>query len=108
MFVSDALSRAHETDATSEIPELEMQHYVHSIVSNLPVSERRWKQFQSETEKDPVLKKLIGYTVNGWPSTVGAVNPSVKPYFSFQSEISCHDKVLLKGQRTIYHLNCEK
>ena len=27
MFVSDVLSRAHETDATSEIPELEMQHY---------------------------------------------------------------------------------
>ena len=34
MLVSDALSRAHETDATSEIPELEMQHYVHSVVSN--------------------------------------------------------------------------
>ena len=28
-----------------------------------------------------------------------AVDPSVKPYFSFQSEISYHDKVLLKGQR---------
>ena len=59
MFVSDVLSRAHETDATSEIPELQMQHYVHSIVSRLPVSERRWKEFQSETGKDTVLKKLI-------------------------------------------------
>ena len=62
MFVSDALSRAHQTDATSEIPNLEMQHYVHSIVSNVPVSERRWKQFQSETRNDPVLKKLTDYT----------------------------------------------
>ena len=62
MFVSDALSRAHQTDATSEIPNLEMQHYVRLIVSNVPVSERRWKQFQSETRNDPVLKKLIDYT----------------------------------------------
>ena len=35
------------------------------------------------------------------PSTVDAVDPLVKPYFSFQSEISYHDKVLLKGQRVI-------
>ena len=65
MFVSNALSRAHETDANSKIPELEMQHYVHSVISNLPVSERHWKQFQPETGKYPVLKKLIDYTING-------------------------------------------
>ena len=98
MFVSDALSRAHETDATSEIPELEMQYYVHLIVSNLPVSDRRWKQFQSETGKDPALKKLIDYAINGWTSTVDAVDPSVKPYLS---KISYYDKVLRKGQRII-------
>ena len=56
-FVLDALGRTHETDATSEVLEVEMQHYVLSVVSNLPVSKRCWKQFQSETGKDPVSKK---------------------------------------------------
>ena len=40
MFVSDVLSRADETDTTSEIPELEMQHSVQSIASNNNFNQR--------------------------------------------------------------------
>ena len=38
-------------------------------------------------------------SVRDWKDPVlDAVDPSVKPYFRFQSEISYHDRALLKGQ----------
>ena len=101
MNVSDALSRAHLKDVTSEIPKSEMELYIHSIVSNLPISEQRWKQLQFETAEDSTLQLLKNYTLHGWPS---AFDQSVKPFFSIREEISYHDGVLLKGQRVIVPL----
>ena len=98
MVVSDVLSRAHLDEAKSEIPESEMELYVHSIITNLPVSEQRWKQLQSETVIDSTLQMLKGYILYGWPSTIDS---SLKPYFSFRDEICYHDGALLKGQRLI-------
>ena len=101
MNVSDALSRAHLKDATSKIPKSEMELYIHSIVSNLPISEQRWKQLQFETAEDSTLQLLKNYTLHGWPS---AFDQSVKPFFSIREEISYHDGVVLKGQRVIVPL----
>ena len=53
--VSDTLSRAHLKDPTSEIPKSEKELYIHSIVSNLPISEQRWKQLQFETAEDKIV-----------------------------------------------------
>ena len=90
MVVADALSRTHLTDTCSEIPESEIQVYVHSLVSSFPVSENRWKQLQSETQPDPTLQLLKDYTLNQWQSEI---DQSVKPYFSFRDEISYLDGV---------------
>ena len=92
MILSDALSRAHLDNAKSEIPESEMERYVQSIVSHLPVSEQRWKQLQFETVKDSRLQILKGYTLHGWSSKIDLL---------VRNEISYHDDVLLKGQRVI-------
>ena len=101
MNVSDALSRSHLKDAMSEIPKSEIELYIHSIVSNLPISEQRWKQLQFETAEDSTLQLLKNYTLHGLHS---AFDQSVKPFFSIREEISYHDGVLLKGQRAIVPL----
>ncbi len=54
-----------------------------------------------ETSKDPTLKKLKDYVLNGWPNNKSQVDPAVRPYFSFRDEITIYQDVLLKGDRII-------
>ena len=65
MKVTDALSRVYSSDNKPEISTEDIAHYVHSVMSHLPISEARLKQFQQETAKDSTLQVLINYTING-------------------------------------------
>ena len=64
MKVTDALSRVYSSDNKPEISTEDIAHYVHSVMSHLPMSEARLKQFQQETAKDSTLQVLINYTIN--------------------------------------------
>ena len=73
--------------AAFEFDENTLIHHVHSIVSNLPISENRLQQFKAETEKDPVLKTLIKYTTHGWPEK-HSVPPEIMPFYTYRNEIT--------------------
>ena len=100
MKVTDALSRVYSSDNKPEISTEDIAHYVHSVLSHLPISEARLKQFQQETAKDSTLQVFINYTINGWPS-VPDISPDVKCFYSQRHEIVFNHDLLLKGQRII-------
>ena len=104
MVVADTLSRAinqdQQHDAKKDEDDQQMERFVHSIISSLPVSERRLKQIREETLKDETLQTIRNYTQQGWPHK-GKINFYVKPYFSYKDEIWFHDGILFKGQRII-------
>ena len=102
MKVTDALSRVYSSDNKPEISTEDIAHYVHSVMSHLPISEARRKQFQQETAKDSTLQVLINYMINGWPS-VPDISPDVKCFYSQCYEIVFNHDLLLKGQRIIVH-----
>ena len=58
MLVSDTFSRSHLSHSKPEITEDSLIHHVHFVLSNLPISETRLKQFQLETKNDPILQTL--------------------------------------------------
>ena len=62
MLVSDTLSRSHLSRSEPEFTEYNLIHQTHFVLSNLPISETRLKQFQLETKNDPILRTLITYT----------------------------------------------
>ena len=68
MKVTDALSRVYSSDDKAEISTGDIAHYEYSVMSHLPISEARLKQFQQETAKDSTLQTLINCMINGWPS----------------------------------------
>ena len=45
LCVPDTLSRASLQEDKSEIPEGDLEGYVHSIISNMPISESRFSEF---------------------------------------------------------------
>ena len=66
MAVSDALGRAYLPDtSTLEISDLDMTRYVHSIISNLPISDAKLLEFQNETSRDQILMQVKDYVQNG-------------------------------------------
>ena len=67
MLVTDTLCRPHLIHSEPEFTENSLIHYIHSVLSNLPISGTCLKQFQSETKNNPILQTLITYTTHEWP-----------------------------------------
>ena len=61
MIVADALSRAQLSDVTPELTESEIKSYIHSIISNKPISDRKLEGIKKETEQDTALKMVTNY-----------------------------------------------
>ena len=47
--VADTLSRAHLQDSRTEIPDMELDFVVHSVISSLPISPKGLNDFTQET-----------------------------------------------------------
>ena len=59
LHVADALSKAHMDDATEDIDSKEVQLLVHTLVSNLPISETRLADIRVATIQDAQLQQLM-------------------------------------------------
>ena len=68
ILVADTLSRAFIIDSSLGISEDELNCFVHVINDHDTISKSKLSQFAVETSKDPVLKKLKDYVLNGWPN----------------------------------------
>lgn len=95
LYVADLLSRYYDKDEqTSEIDDLN-----EVVVHSLNISESKIKEFQTETEIDPVLRELKSTVRTGWPSDKKKVNELVKPYFKLQDDIFLEDELLFLNSR---------
>ena len=98
MLVSDTLSRSHLSRSQPEFTEDSLIHHVHSVLSNLPISETRLKQFQLETKNDPILQTLITYSTHEWPEK-HLIPTDLLPYYTHRSDITFCEGILLKNER---------
>ena len=100
MLVSDTLSRSHLSRSQPEFTEDSLIHHVHSVLSNLPISETRLKQFQLETKNDPILQTLITYSTHEWPEK-HLIPTDLLLYYTHHSDITFCEGILLKNERII-------
>ena len=100
-YITDALRRAALADNTPEIPDKELSAFVHSFISNIPMSDTRLKQFQRETAKDMVLTALTNYIQTGWPHNRPKVDPSIRQFYNFRKELSLNNGLVLKSNHII-------
>ena len=95
------MSRAYLSEATSEIPDQDMVHHVHSVISRLPISAARLEQFQKETDKDQTLQVVKGYIMNGWPKSSNDIDPCIKSYYKIRDDLSYAHNLILKKHRIV-------
>ena len=78
MVVADLLSRSFlESSVSNDDSHNEM---VHSLNTEVSISQARLIQFRQESVKDTVLVKLRGYVLEGWPEGKHKVHEDAKQY----------------------------
>ena len=88
MYVADTLSRAslNEKSADSELND-DMEVVVHSVVTNLPLTEEKLTQMKSETAQDETLQELLNVVKSGWPSHRSEVSSLITHYWHLRGEV---------------------
>ncbi|CAB3992300.1 Hypothetical predicted protein [Paramuricea clavata] len=71
MIIADTLSRAYLTDDDVDSSKMneELECYVHTVTSRMPVSEERLEQIKKETAIDQTMKTLFSTIRREWPET---------------------------------------
>ena len=93
---ADALSRLPQVTTPDALCSDQEVHVIQRVVEKLPI---RATDIQQATRRDPVLSKVLRYTVQGWPT--GDVDAELKPYYHHQLELTTENDCLLWGMRVI-------
>lgn len=91
---ADALSRLPRTQKDDTAAEQGIFYF--SYVDELPVQA---VEIAENTKKDPVLHKVLTYTLEGWPDEVQ--DSRLQPFFSRRSELSADHGCILWGLRVV-------
>ena len=99
MLLADTLSRAYSEDYERSATESEVEciHATHF----LPVPDHQLKELQRETACDPTLQFVKKAILDGFPDTKEKQPAAIHQYFEIRDELSVHDGVIFKGQRTL-------
>ncbi|KAJ8382942.1 hypothetical protein SKAU_G00037200 [Synaphobranchus kaupii] len=74
---------------------------VHTVLSSVPVSDKRLTEIQEATTQDPQLAALRKATLAGWPDAKKRFPPSIQEYWNHRDELSEIDGILFKGDKII-------
>ncbi|MCW4264499.1 MAG: hypothetical protein N0C90_24435 [Candidatus Thiodiazotropha endolucinida] len=64
--VADTLSRRYVSETYPDLAE-GMDLHVHTVLSSLPISDRKIKEIKTHTEQDPQMDQLKQVILKGWP-----------------------------------------
>ena len=103
LHTADTLSRAPlkvtaDSDELLEIQEVEF--YISTVISTLPVSDTRLSTIAEAQANDPVCSTLLSYCRNSWPDK-SSLPDATKPYRKYEGEFSVHDNLLLFENRVV-------
>ncbi|KAG8323166.1 hypothetical protein J6590_108572 [Homalodisca vitripennis] len=73
--------------------------YLHCLLeSSVPLT---FENVQTETLKDPILCKVIGYVRHGWPNSIPGDDKELLPYFARREELSIVNNILVWGYKVV-------
>lgn len=95
---ADALSRLPLPHVKDEPPTPTETVLLLEQIAESPVSVN---QIRLWTRRDPVLSKVLGYILNGWPTDKELLDTSLKVFNNRKLELSTQDGVILWGNRVV-------
>lgn len=98
--VADTLSRKFLPDTFEELSDGVNVH-VHTIMSAIPVSDRKLDEIKAFTESESQFEVLADTIHNGWPDDRKDCPPVILDYWNFRDELSVINHVIMKGSRIV-------
>ena len=91
LVVADTLSRnplaaLFETSDTQE----DVKAYVDTAEMERPASPKKIEQIKCATASDPQLRRVLDYTVSGWPKNAKDVPEEICKYHAVRGELSVY------------------
>ncbi|PIK48458.1 hypothetical protein BSL78_14706 [Apostichopus japonicus] len=99
MYLADTLSRAFLNTQERSVTEAETESI--NMIDFLPISKATQRNMQEATDKDPSLKTVKDYIVQGWPEHKHFIPYYLHPYYSMREELSVQDGIVFKGQQCV-------
>ena len=103
LYIADTLSRAFDQSnvPTDDDMHHDMEHFVHSVIIDLPISDVKLVELRELNCNDPTMQQLHRYAMEGWPQHKRDVNPSIKSFWNVRSDIHVTNGILLKDNRFV-------
>nr|XP_022902184.1 uncharacterized protein K02A2.6-like [Onthophagus taurus] len=99
-YIADLLSRSYLKE-NQDCSDNWITEGVHSISTNLNITDLKKREFQIATSNDDILRIIKDYNTNGWPKTKEKVPDNVKHYFNLQNDITCEEGLIFLNYRLI-------
>lgn len=101
LVVADQLSRLPLEQSSDTDCENDINLYVDSVISGIPITKSRLDQMRDALQSDSVLSQVVYYTVNGWPEHYRDISLDVRPYYDSRMSLSVYNGLLLYGSRIV-------
>ena len=103
LIIADTLSRAFlpEENTDHDETDIDLDTQVYLLVSNLPFSGNKLKEFKIATNSDQTLQKLKSTVLDGWPDFKEEIGSEIRPFWDFREEIHVAEGLLFKGEKLI-------
>ncbi|KAI4897681.1 hypothetical protein NFI96_029695 [Prochilodus magdalenae] len=75
----------------------DLEHVRHS--SNTNITTKTLETIKTHSAQDPVAQALNRHIRQGWPEHRQAVDPSLRPFWTYREELTTEDGLIFKGQR---------
>ena len=98
--LADTLSRNFLPDTCPEIA-VDIDTHVHSVMSNMPVSDQKMELIKTATKTDPQMQLLSKVIHEGWPNDRSECPKQLLDFWNFRDEMSVIDGVALKGSKIL-------
>ena len=95
---ADALSRLPLAGPTKEPPKPAEMIHLMEYLDTSPVSSA---QIRAWTERDPILSKVKGMTLSGWPADTTGMEEELRPFARRKYELSVEEGCVLWGNRVV-------
>ena len=100
LHIADALSRNMLKDTYPELSE-GMDLHVYTVLSSLPVSDRKMQEIKTHTELDPQMDQLKQVILKGWPEMRQHCPEQLKEFWNFRDELTVLNGLILKGHKLV-------
>ena len=103
LYIADTLSRAFDQSNVPTDSDMhhEMEHLIHSVITNLPISDVKLMELRELNYSDPTMQMLHKYAREGWPEHKRNVPSPLKSFWDVRNDIHDTDGILLKDNRLV-------